>query len=267
MKLLPRTLNVILLSASLLAACVSQDTGNDTANIEEGGATEELMQKRPQAPGEFAVFRSSADEWFFHLVGDRGDILVFSEAYVEKASALNGILSIKDNGVYLENYEVGETDEGLFYFVLRAQNGQVIAESANYASEDEAGLAIEQTRELVAKILKFEAAMTQGARFMLGRSDGQWFFELTAEDGRVLVYSELYTNRTGAVNGAESVRKNGKDPARFVMKDDDGFYFVIKAGNGQVVGESDTYETREDAEAARDAVIALLQSERVADPW
>ena len=43
---------------------------------------------------------------------------------------------------------------------------------------------------------------------------------------------------------------------------------TIKAGNGQEIAESaKTYATAEEAQVAAEAVQALLESEKVANPW
>ena len=62
--------------------------------------------------------------------------------------------------------------------------------------------------------------------------------------------------RAACKNGIESVKKNATDEARFERKEakNGAPYFVLKAGNGQVIGQSEMYSS----EASRDNGIASV---------
>jgi uncharacterized protein YegP (UPF0339 family) len=250
-------------------ACTADELGAGSENAVES-ASDPIMQAKPEAPGEFAVLRAADGKWHFHAVGAQGAVLLLSQPYVERSSALNGILSVKDNGVLEERYEVSTLADGQFAVVLKAANGQVIAESNPYATAEEADAAIPAARDLVAGILRYEAAMTQGARFTLWKeaSDNEWHFKLLAADGEALLNSEGYTGRTGAVNGIESVRANGTDAANYQVVEAGGeAYLSLTATNGQEIAQSGRYESVDAANAGLEEIVALLQSERVGDPW
>jgi uncharacterized protein len=72
---------------------------------------------------------------------------------------------------------------------------------------------------------------------------GQFMFNLKATNGQVILTSELYTAKSGAENGIESVRKNAPDDANYERRTSSGGqpYFVLKAANGQVIGRSEMY--------------------------
>lgn len=53
---------------------------------------------------------------------------------------------------------------------------------------------------------KFEVKETASGKFM---------FNLKAGNGQVILTSELYEARSGAVNSAESVKENAGNPARY----------------------------------------------------
>jgi hypothetical protein len=203
-------------------------------------------------------------------VGDKGSIFLLSQDYVEKVSAINGILSVEDNGVLAERYLVSQVADGEWKFVLRAGNNQEIGASPIFRNQEDAEAAVIATRDLIAGIVQWKAAVTNGARFDLWRDqeDKQWYFVLRAADGRVLLESEDYQARTGAVNGIESVRENGKNLARYQLLEGGGeHFFVLKAGNGQEIGRSTAYATPEEAQAAIDETNQLLISEKVGSPW
>jgi uncharacterized protein YegP (UPF0339 family) len=69
-------------------------------------------------------------------------------------------------------------------------------------------------------------------------SDGQFLFNLKASNGKVILTSECYTEKSKAKKGIESVRKNAANPARFERKEN---RFVLKASNGEIIGTSETY--------------------------
>lgn len=85
---------------------------------------------------------------------------------------------------------------------------------------------------------------------------GEFRFRLKAGNGEKILASEGYATRAAAENGVESVRKNAADAARFEKKVSTNGkpYFVLKAGNHQVIGQSEMYES----ETARDNGIASV---------
>jgi uncharacterized protein len=90
------------------------------------------------------------------------------------------------------------------------------------------------------------------------RKDGEFQFNLKAGNGQVILSSEGYAAKASCLNGIESVRTNSADDARFDRKESANgkFYFNLKAGNGQVVGSSQMYES----EASRDNGIESVKS-------
>lgn len=75
---------------------------------------------------------------------------------------------------------------------------------------------------------------------------GEFRFRLKAGNGEIILASEGYKDRAGAMAGAQSVKKNSDLLARFEKKASaGGFYFVLKAANHQVIGTSEQYATEE----------------------
>lgn len=85
---------------------------------------------------------------------------------------------------------------------------------------------------------------------------GEFQFELKATNGQGILASEGYTTMAACKNGIESVKKNAADEGRFERKEakNGSPYFVLKAGNGQVIGTSEMYSS----ESARDNGIASV---------
>lgn len=76
----------------------------------------------------------AAGKFRFNLKAANGEIILSSQAYTEKASALAGIESVRINGVAEENFEKKTSTANEPYFVLKAANGQIIGHSEMYSS-------------------------------------------------------------------------------------------------------------------------------------
>lgn len=85
-------------------------------------------------PGKFELKRAKDGQWFFNLLATNGQIILTSEMYKARASAENGIDSVKRNAAEEARYERKEGKNGKPYFVLKATNSQVIGQSQMYAS-------------------------------------------------------------------------------------------------------------------------------------
>ena len=81
------------------------------------------------------------------------------------------------------------------------------------------------------------------------RKDGEFQYNLKSGHGEIILTSEGYTTKAACLNGIESVRKNSVDDAKFeVLEAKNGkMYFLLKAGNGQVIGASQMYASKETA--------------------
>jgi len=73
----------------------------------------------------------------------------------------------------------------------------------------------------------------------------QFYFVLKAANGEPILRSEGYASKAGCKNGIASVRKNAKMDARFERKKarNGKPFFNLKAGNGQVIGTSEMYNS------------------------
>jgi uncharacterized protein len=83
-------------------------------------------------------------------------------------------------------------------------------------------------------------------KFDLKKStSGQYFFNLKASNGQVILTSELYKEKGSAENGIESVKTNALKDERYERKvsSKQEPYFVLKAGNGEPIGTSEMYSS------------------------
>ena len=77
------------------------------------------------------------------------------------------------------------------------------------------------------------------------RANGEYQFNLKADNGQVIRASEGYAAKNSCENGIESVKKNSPDDARYEKNTSKNgkYYFNLKAGNGQIIGSSEMYES------------------------
>ncbi|MDD3789074.1 MAG: YegP family protein [Petrimonas sp.] len=90
------------------------------------------------------------------------------------------------------------------------------------------------------------------------RTNGEFQFNLKAGNGQVILTSQGYASKPNCMNGVESVRKNSQDDARFDRKVSSNGkpYFNLTATNGQIIGNSEMYES----EAARENGIKSVKT-------
>ena len=96
------------------------------------------------------------------------------------------------------------------------------------------------------------------AQFQLKTAkNGKHYFNLMAQNGQVILTSQMYKSKASVKNGIESVRKNGPDSLRYDFRKDrrGECYFVLKAANHQIIGTSESYPTQKVMEKGVRSVI------------
>ena len=105
----------------------------------------------------------------------------------------------------------------------------------------------------------------QTAQFELfiGQND-KHYFRLRDDSGQILLTSQGYRTGQGCENGIDSVKKNVLLTDRFEQKmaADGRFYFVLLAGNHQVIAVSQMFDSEEERQTA----IAAVTETAVAAP-
>jgi len=156
-------------------------------------------------------------------------------------------------------FETFEGLDGRHYFNLMAGNGENVLRSQGYvkAASADAGIA---------------AVLTNGndkRNFaVLEAANGDWYFNLAAQNGEVIGTSELYASKSGAERGARTVRSlvrialqgSTLAPRREsfeLFKGEDGkSYFRLRAANGEIMLGSEAYASVSGAKNGIASVIA-----------
>jgi uncharacterized protein YegP (UPF0339 family) len=82
----------------------------------------------------FEISKSKNDKFLFNLKAGNGEVILTSQMYETKASALEGVESVKVNAPLDERYERKTSAKNEPYFNLKAANAQVIGHSEMYSS-------------------------------------------------------------------------------------------------------------------------------------
>jgi uncharacterized protein YegP (UPF0339 family) len=75
--------------------------------------------------------------------------------------------------------------------------------------------------------------------------NNEFYFNLKADNGQVILASEGYSTKTACENGIASVKKNSAEDGRYEKKKSTNgkHFFNLKASNGQIIGKSEMYES------------------------
>lgn len=119
-------------------------------------------------------------------------------------------------------------------------------------TESEATEVEETSQDLVSRSASFETF--QGL-------DGRHYFHFVAANGENVLRSQGYTALASAENGVSSVLENGSDKRNFdVLEARNGdYYFNLKAANCAVIGTSQLYASKSNAERGARTVRALVR--------
>lgn len=84
--------------------------------------------------GKFELKQAKDGQFMFNLKAANGQVILTSELYKAKASAENGIESVRKNANREGAFETRTNSRGEPYFILKATNGQEIGRSEYYSS-------------------------------------------------------------------------------------------------------------------------------------
>ncbi len=96
----------------------------------------------------FIIFSGKDQKFYFKLLATNGETILSSEGYNSKTASLNGVFSVKLNSVRDCQYQRIKSINNKFYFVIHAQNGEVIGLSKIYESEEGRDVGIETVKKI-----------------------------------------------------------------------------------------------------------------------
>ena len=97
-------------------------------------------------------------------------------------------------------FELSQSENGQYHFVLKAGNGEVILSSEHYTSKASAENGIESVQKNAPDAAHYEKKTA---------SNGKPFFNLKAANHQVIGTSQLYASEAARDKGIASVQSNG----------------------------------------------------------
>jgi uncharacterized protein len=91
--------------------------------------------------------KKKGDQYHFVLKAGNGQVILSSQMYASKASAMNGIESVQKNCSNDKCWEKNTAKNGKFYFNLKSTNSQIIGTSQMYAGESGMNNGIESVKK------------------------------------------------------------------------------------------------------------------------
>ncbi len=245
------SLIALVLATSTFTACATG--GDDDFSEVDGEAA---------SAGKLSFWQATDGQWHFNLKSGNGGILLTSEAYTGRTSSINGALSVLENGVDPAQYVIKQAANGGFGLSLKAKNGQIIAFAQVYSTKSNASRAVTSCVKAVTSLLDKREAATGARTEVLVGETGKFRFNVFAKNGKIILSSEQYTTEAAAFNGAFAVQTEGQNASSYRLNENTagGFYFNVKAQNGEIVGTSQQYTTKAAAESAMTSLQSLLKT-------
>ena len=251
MRKLSSLISVALLSFAFAAVgCATSEGTDDELSDAQSDAT---------SPGKIDLVQSNS-QWRFKVISGNGRALLQSEAYSTRTAALNGVLSVLENGVDPAMYQMNEASNGGFNLRLVA-NTKILASTQVYSTKSTATRAITSCVRALETYLDRREGNTTGARVQVYElEDGSFVAHVYASNGHAILHSEKYSSEAAAWNGAFAMQDAAKLATGFTVgtTSTNQFYFTLRAANGEAVGNSELYSTRAGALAAIESVKATL---------
>lgn len=92
--------------------------------------------------------------------------------------------------------------------------------------------------------------------------DGDHYFRLVAANGATVLRSEGYTTLSDAKSGIAAVLEHGTDARNYAVLeavDTSGWYFNLRAPNAEIIGTSQLYATKSNADRGLRTVRSLIR--------
>lgn len=195
--------------------------------------------------GRFEIFYDIAGQYRFRLVAGNGEIILASEGYVAKASALKGIASVRVNAQEEGQFKKLDSKDAQFYFNLVAKNNEVIGTSEMYRTVGNRAIGIfsVQRNAAAAEIADLTigvAKPTPGAKYTVYQEIASGYrFRLDSTSGYNLITSPSYDTHDKATAALAAAKTAIASTASYTSNAGEGTsnYVSVKA-NTEVVGYS-----------------------------
>lgn len=101
----------------------------------------------------------------------------------------------------MSKFEIFKSTHDLYYFRLKASNGEVILKSEGYKNFDNCANSVNIVKSISSSDKNYE---------IIPSINRGYYFILKSSNGEILGKSEIYTTKQGCENGKRSVMKNAR---------------------------------------------------------
>lgn len=238
-------------------------------DVVEDGVTEEGSDGITSKSAHFETFVGQDGQHYFNLVAGNGENVLRSEGYTSTTGMNNGIASVMQNGVDPQSFEMLQASDGEWYFNVVAPNNEIIGTSELYTTKTGAtrgATVVRALTDLLGAQAKAQDAAHAVRYEVFQGEDKKFYFHLRAGNGEIVLASQGYTTKASAQKGVSSVNVNGATGVKYTIIDtaDGRFAFNLKAANGQIIGRSETYASKSNAQRGIDTCVKLIGSNPIA---
>jgi uncharacterized protein YegP (UPF0339 family) len=83
----------------------------------------------------FVLKQNEDGEVYFNFLNNDGEVVLISGEYADKAMAEEAIKAVKLNSLMSQQLAAGRTKDGAQFFVIKGEDGDILAKSALYTSQ------------------------------------------------------------------------------------------------------------------------------------
>jgi len=154
-------------------------------------------------------------------------------------------------------FEIFQGQDDQWYFHLLAGNHEKVLKSEGYVAKAGAENGIESVKVNGVDLANYD---------LLEATNGEWYFNLVAQNHEIIGTSETYVSQSNAERGMETVQalivqhlrveaaETGGAHFEMFVGADDQYYFRLRAGNGEIVLQSEGYVAKAGAENGIESV-------------
>lgn len=244
-------------------------------------------EKKSRYTGKYEIYKE--DKFYkYRLKASNGEVLFVSELYVSKDGAIKSIDAVKRN-IESGTLRIIKDKRNMFKFKLVAKNHRTLAIGANYSNEKAAISASESFKRfaMTAEPVEIEnvdsevidASMTlveiptqidkkTNGKYVISVDENEEYtWALKASNGEVLVDTEGYSSKNGALNGIQCFKDNVLTSTFYCSKDKNGTYqFKMYSKSGRVIAIGESYDNKNRVQSVVKSVLSFYENAEIVVP-
>ncbi len=265
------------------AKVAEADIGDEPKTVKQTQKAVEASDESAKVPGKYELFQE-AGFWKYRLKANNGEILIVSMGYKTKASALNGIETLKKHMPTASTRIVVDKNGFGQFRISSANDARLIATGEIYPNEKGASNALasvlkfyetdkivpikelpeNEVREWEANLPKIEKASNGKVQIM--NQDGKFLGKLIANNGETLFVTSTYSSRKALLAAIENLKdKIGTARITIARDKQNRYQFRVFSDNGMLLVVGETYPTKDGAISSATSMRNFLPKAKVID--